>query len=66
MEIPLHFTTTNSRTKRVLNYEYVKKYPNYYQYRCIENGTLECFQRSFFVKEHVRFRKRKRKRVDLC
>ena len=61
MEIPKEFKTKNNRTKKIHNYEFVKEYPNYYQYRCLENGVLECFQRSFFVKEHVRLRRRGRK-----
>ena len=61
MEIPRDFKTINNRTKKVHSYEFVREYPNYYQYRCLENGALECFQRSFFVKEHVK-RKRGRKK----
>lgn len=65
MGIPREFKTINSRTKKIHNYEFVKEYPNYYQYRCIENGVLECFQKSFFVKEQVK-RRRRRKKVETC
>ena len=65
MEIPKEFTTKNNRTKKIHNYEFVKEYPNYYQYRCLENGVLECFQRSFFVKEKIK-RRRRRKKVETC
>ena len=50
MNIPIKFTKTNRRTKAKKHYEYVAAYPNHIQYRCKENGRLECFQRSYFKK----------------
>lgn len=51
MKIPKKFRVrTNKRnSEEYHHYEYVKSYPNYIQYRCLENGRLECFQRSYFV-----------------
>lgn len=51
MKVPKHFKKTERRgpNRVVYNYEFVKIYPNFIQYRCVETGALESFQPSYFV-----------------
>lgn len=51
MKVPKHFRKIEGRGQHrvIYNYEFVKFYPNFIQYRCLETGTLECFQLSYFV-----------------
>lgn len=53
MKIPRKFKVKVPKTKenniKYYHYEFVKIYPNFIQYRCVETGALECFQRSYFV-----------------
>ena len=51
MKIPKRFKkkVPCSKDKKYYHYEFVKEYPNFYQYRCLENGALECFQKSYFI-----------------
>lgn len=53
MKIPKRFKVNVFKNKggkyKYWHYEYVKSYPNFIQYRCVETGALECFQRSYFV-----------------
>lgn len=51
MKIPKKFKTREGRGKQsvIRTYEFVKIYPNFIQYRCVETGVLECFQKSYFV-----------------
>lgn len=48
MKIPKKLTVKKDKRKGSYHYEYVKSYPNFIQYRCVETGALECFQRSYF------------------
>lgn len=56
MKIPKKFKVKAPRTRehKYYHYEYVKSYPNFIQYKCLENGTLESFQRSFFALNHAK------------
>lgn len=56
MKIPKKFKIRVPKTKenKYYHYEFVKEYSNYIQYRCLENGTLECFQKSFFIIKHTK------------